>query len=66
MKKLEFEDMEIKIADFGFATYFSSKEKENKLFGTPNYMAPEVIKQISYDEKIDVWSAGVIAYYLLT
>lgn len=33
--------------------------------GTPAYMAPEVIQQ-SYDERCDMWSAGIMMYQLLT
>ena len=33
--------------------------------GNPYYMAPEVIKE-SYDEKCDLWSAGIILYILLS
>ena len=34
-------------------------------FGTPYYMAPEVIDGC-YDEKCDLWSVGCILYAMLT
>lgn len=36
------------------------------LCGTPLYLAPEMVAQVSYDESIDIWAIGVITYELLT
>jgi calcium-dependent protein kinase len=34
--------------------------------GTIDFMAPEVFEGTGYDEKCDVWSIGVIAYFMLS
>ena len=54
---------EIKLVDFGFATYF--KTEESLSLGSPLYMAPELHLSQAYTEKVDVWSLGVIASILL-
>lgn len=54
----------IKIADFGLAKH---DEVVNTLgAGTPLYKAPEVYNFVNYDDRCDVWSAGLILYELLT
>ena len=57
----------IKLTDFGFATkYDPNGQKHTLSLGSPLYMAPELCKEIAYDNKVDVWSVGVITYILLT
>ena len=56
----------VKLVDFGVATYIDNGEKMKEKIGTVNYMAPEIFSKSSYDEKIDVWSAGVILYNMVT
>jgi calcium-dependent protein kinase len=53
------------IADFGLAAKKSQKF-EYKKYGTPGYIAPEVLNLKVYNEKLDVFSAGIVAYILLT
>ena len=55
--------MEIKIGDFGLAWSLNSDdERKITLWGTPNYIAPEVLlnSKKGYSYEIDVWAIGVI------
>ena len=58
-------NFEIKITDFGFATYYSENKVINTLCGSPMYMAPEIITRNGYDHKSDLWSVGIILYEML-
>ena len=58
--------MEIKLADFGFATYFDEQEKLVQELGSPYYMPPEILNHQKYNSKIDIWSAGISLYFFLT
>ena len=59
------DELRIKLADWGFAQVISPHKSLDKVLGTGAYMAPEILARHSYDEKVDVWSAGVIFYVLL-
>eukprot|EP00640_Fibrocapsa_japonica_P003289 CAMPEP_0113934458 /NCGR_PEP_ID=MMETSP1339-20121228/1781_1 /TAXON_ID=94617 /ORGANISM="Fibrocapsa japonica" /LENGTH=312 /DNA_ID=CAMNT_0000936273 /DNA_START=79 /DNA_END=1017 /DNA_ORIENTATION=+ /assembly_acc=CAM_ASM_000762 len=62
------ERFDIKLADFGFATYKSVSEGSvlRSSCGTRCYAAPEVLRRAEYDaRKIDVWSAGICLFVLL-
>jgi len=55
----------LKVIDFGTAKAFTPDGKMNETYGTAYYIAPEVLN-LSYTEKCDVWSCGVIMYILLS
>jgi calcium-dependent protein kinase len=57
-------DLHIKVIDFGTSCLFQPENKLHAKYGTPYYIAPEVIER-DYDHRCDVWSAGVIMYILL-
>ncbi len=59
------ENANIKVIDFGTSQTFNPDKKMSQKFGTPYYIAPEVLKK-EYNEKCDVWSCGVILYILLS
>ncbi|RNA00935.1 serine threonine- kinase unc-51 [Brachionus plicatilis] len=59
-------DIQLKIADFGFARFLQEGVMAATLCGSPLYMAPEVIMSLHYDKKADLWSIGTIAYQCLT
>ncbi|KAL5701314.1 non-specific serine/threonine protein kinase [Ranunculus cassubicifolius] len=56
----------VKLVDFGLATRISRDEKLFVRVGTPQYVAPEILNFKNYSDKVDVWSAGVILYNLLS
>ena len=56
----------VKLADMGYAVQLTEeKNRRNTLVGTPYWIAPEILKEEKYDEKIDIWSFGVIAIEIM-
>ena len=59
------ENNPLKIIDFGLSQDLNIKKILSSKVGTAYYVSPEIL-QGKYNEKCDVWSAGVILYVLLS
>uniref|UniRef100_A0A3Q2VHN9 non-specific serine/threonine protein kinase n=1 Tax=Haplochromis burtoni TaxID=8153 RepID=A0A3Q2VHN9_HAPBU len=55
---------ELKIADFGWSVHTPSSRRST-LCGTLDYLPPEMIEGKTHDEKVDLWSLGVLCYEFL-
>jgi serine/threonine protein kinase len=56
----------LKIIDFGLAQKLLPDKPMRVLFGTPEFVPPEIINYEPIGLKSDMWSVGVICYVLLT
>lgn len=54
-----------KLTDFGEARVTRQDASHTIARGTPYYMAPEVRTSSRYDRRADIYSLGMVAYYLL-
>ncbi|KAL9841836.1 putative serine/threonine-protein kinase STY13 TKL-Pl-4 family [Arabidopsis thaliana] len=59
-------DKSIKIADFGVARIEVQTEGMTPETGTYRWMAPEMIQHRAYNQKVDVYSFGIVLWELIT
>ena len=59
------DDSDVLVADFGFAKRVKDITKDEGPCGTPNYIAPEMLRGDQYGCEADIWSMGVVCYILL-
>ncbi|KAM9445724.1 myosin light chain kinase 2, skeletal/cardiac muscle [Clarias gariepinus] len=57
---------QIKIIDFGLARRYKPREKLRVSFGTPEFLAPEVVNFDFVSFPTDMWTLGVVTYMLLS
>ncbi|KAL7529497.1 hypothetical protein ACHAWF_006233, partial [Thalassiosira exigua] len=59
------DDRDLKVADFGFAKWAPNEDSLATLCGSPGYVSPEILREVPYGTKTDMWSIGVIVFILL-
>ncbi|GIY55923.1 hypothetical protein CDAR_566731 [Caerostris darwini] len=59
-------DSDIKLVDFGCARRVPKPGAKVQVEGTPEYLAPEVLKNEEVSTLTDVWCVGVLTYILLS
>jgi calcium-dependent protein kinase len=65
LKKGDEANNPLKVIDFGLSKRTLNNMKFKTRVGTPYYISPEILAG-SYNQKCDIWSAGVILYSLLS
>ena len=56
----------VKLADFGSSNFKKEGQMRRTYCGTRDYLAPEMIFKKGHDEKVDVWTIGVMLFEICT
>ncbi|CAE7316659.1 PEPKR2 [Symbiodinium natans] len=54
------------LSDVGIAAFLKDDEAMQRRVGSPGYAPPEVVTDLPYDEKVDVFGAGAVLFFALS
>uniref|UniRef100_A0A673BHH6 Serine/threonine-protein kinase 17A n=1 Tax=Sphaeramia orbicularis TaxID=375764 RepID=A0A673BHH6_9TELE len=57
---------DIRIVDFGLSRRMDNITEVREILGTPEYVAPEILNYEPISTATDMWSIGVLIYFMLT
>ena len=55
----------IKILDFGLSRILGKFEYSDEPYGSLCFKAPEMIKHMQYNFKVDIWAVGITLFYII-
>lgn len=57
----------IKLTDFGLSKILEKEDDKTKtICGTPEYLAPEIIRKLGHGTEVDWWCLGCLIYEMVT
>ena len=61
----ESKNADIRLLDFGLSKIVGPNQKCTEPYGTLSFVAPEILRGKPYDKSVDLWSIGIITFFLL-
>lgn len=56
----------LKVCDFGLAEEVQMYGGLTRICGSPSFVAPEILQRKSYGLLVDIWSMGIVFYYIFS
>lgn len=56
----------LKLTDFGLSKILDTNESTTSICGTPEYLAPEIVKKLGHTLDVDWWCLGCLIHEMMT